>query len=610
MILLVLGLFTVGIQHNPVYNQNRNVSPASSSHYDLIVFGAEPEGIAAAAVAGEKGLSVLLLDDRDAIGGLMTLGGLNFIDMNYDKKGVLLTRGIFQRFYERVGGNAFEIAKAEEVFTTFLLDAGVELELQADLQGVEVEGRTIREIRVLQKGAERVFTADFFVDTSTDGVLAAMAGVPYTIFGEDIGKPDRLMGVTLVFEVADVNWPRVFTHLNYNRILGKRAGDERQFYGAKWKTAWGYSVEGYQYQPQDENMRLRGLNVARQSNGNVLINALIIFDVNPLDPESKRQAFLRGEKELVHIIPYLQEHFTGFEKARLAGTARDLYVRESRHFLTRYVLSIDDVLENRSFPDQIAIGSYPVDVQPAGPGDWGTIVGNPDRYGIPYGSLLPGNLDNLLLAGKQAGYTSLAAGSARVIPIGMATAEAAALAAVTARERGLDFTQVGAQPEAFAGLQEKIRSNGGYIDTFSVPNPLEGVRGYEEMKVLRRLGLVAGGYHNVYPFEAYVDQWTFDHLLGGVLAYHGRSPVGAGIDQYPTWGSITALISGLENGNLGISGLAVPENSSASFSPNLAFLRERGMLEGLTVSPEDRMVHPKMADIYILLRNYHFYLTN
>ncbi len=582
----------------PIYNQNLELNNPDSLEYDLIVYGSSPEGIAAATVGGEKGLKVLLIDEKEELGGLMTSGRLNFIDMNYDKNGLLLTQGIFSRFYDTVGGNAFEIEKAKEVFKTFLIDGNVRVELGIDLLQVNEKNKKIRNIIVKKNNEEIRYTGNFFIDASPDGDLAAMAKVPFTLFGEDIRKKDSLMGVTLVFELDNVNWPKVFTFLNYNRFQGKRNNDERQFYGGSLNTAWGYSIEGYKYEPIDENMRLRGLNAARQKDGSVLINALIIFDVNPLDPKSKDLALARGRKELEYIIPYLNKNFSGFENARLKDVAKELYVRESRHFNTEYILTIDDVLENRNFPDQIAVASYPVDVQPSVPGDYGKIVGNPDRYGIPYGSILPKEYTNLLLAGKHAGYSSLAAGSARVIPVGMVTGEAAALAVLVAQENGTHLRDIHGNIELTEKLQNKIRENNGYIEDREVFNPLKDEYSYEEMKNLRSMGILSGGYHNDYSFSVVVNKWQFDDLFKGLLSYYGKERAHKEIDLYPTFRSIGDLIYQIEK--------------NTQEKPEEAILKKFIIDTNISKRLEDRnwtyQEQPLLGDVYIILSNYSLYL--
>jgi len=582
----------------PIYNQNLELIIPNALEYDLIVYGSSPEGIAAATVGGEKGLKVLLVDEKEELGGLMTSGRLNFIDMNYDKNGLLLTQGIFSRFYDTVGGNAFEIEKAKEVFKTFLIDGDVHVEQGIELLQVNEENEKIKSIIIKKDNKEIKYEGKFFIDASPDGDLAAMAKVPFTLFGEDVRKKDSLMGVTLVFELENVNWPKVFTFLNYNRLQGKRNNDERQFYGGSLNTAWGYSIEGYKYETKDENMRLRGLNAAKQEDGGVLINALIIFGVDPLDPKSKELALTRGLNELEYIVPYLNENFSGFENAKLKDVAEELYVRESRHFITEYILTIDDVLENRNFPDQIAVASYPVDIQPTVPGDFGKIVGNPDRYGIPYGSILPKEYTNLLLAGKHAGYSSLAAGSARVMPVGMVTGEAAALAVVVAVEDQTDLRAINGNIDLIEKLQDKIRENNGYIENREIINPLLDEYAYGEMKKLRRIGILSGGYHNEYSFSEIVNKWQFDDLFKGILNYYGKENAYREIDLYPTFRTIGDLIYQVENNNE-----EKPEQAKLK-----AFLAETGISEKLEDRKWTYQEQPLLGDIYIILSNYSLYL--
>lgn len=596
---MALIMFFSFAHNEPIYTQNRELNtPLKEAVYDLIVYGSSPEGIAAATVGGEKGLKVLLVDEQEELGGLMTSGRLNFIDMNYDENGLLLTQGIFSRFYEAVEGNAFEIDKANEVFKTFLLDSNVDVEQGINFIQVNTEKEKIKSIVVDKNAKRKTYQGSFFIDASPDGDLAAMANVPFTLFGEDVRKKDSLMGVTLVFELEQVNWPKVFSFLNYNRYQGKKENDERQFYGASLNTAWGYSIEGYKYEPHDEQMRLRGLNAARQKDGGVLVNALIIFDVNPIDPESKKLALERGKKELEYIVPYLNESFSGFENAKLKSVADELYVRESRHFVTDYVLTIDDVLENRNFPNQIALASYPVDVQPAVPGDFGKIIGNPARYGIPYGSLLPKEYTNLLLTGKHAGYSSLAAGSARVIPVGMVTGEAGALAVTVALEHRTDLREININRDLMEKLQNKIIENGGYIENREMANPLEKEYAYEEMKNLRRMGLLSGGYHNEYYFSEIINKWQFDQLFKGLLEYYDKAEFFREIDLYPTFMAIGEQIYQVEKKST-----EKPDQASLR-----KFLQETGITSRLEEKNWTYLEQARLSDVYIILSNYSFYL--
>ena len=83
--------------------------------YHVIVTAGEPEGFAAALAAARNGMKTLLVEKGDALGGLMTLGMLNILDMNVEKTHGLLTRGIFEEFYNALG-DAFDIEEAKAWF--------------------------------------------------------------------------------------------------------------------------------------------------------------------------------------------------------------------------------------------------------------------------------------------------------------------------------------------------------------------------------------------------------------------------------------------------------------------------------------------------------------
>jgi len=196
------------------------------------------------------------------------------------------------------------------------------------------------------------------------------------------------------------------------------------------------------------------------------------------------------------------------------GTAEQLYVRESRHILGEYQLTLDDVLENRWFDDTIAIGSYPVDVPPNAERTVGYIIGNPDRYGVPFRCLVPQEVDGLLVVGRSASYTSLAAGSARVIPLGMAEGDAAGVAAAYAEDHGMTFRQISQDADAVAAIQQTLREQGAYLEQWPpVQETVEQHWAYEGVKTLRSLGVLYGGYQNDYRLEEAITREDFLPML-------------------------------------------------------------------------------------------------
>jgi hypothetical protein len=156
-------------------------------------------------------------------------------------------------------------------------------------------------------------------------------------------------------------------------------------------------------------------------------------------------------------LNFLRERIPGFENAYIIMESPLPGSRESRRIIGEYVLNEDDLLAGRSFPDVIAMGG------PRGPdahsvtGLWGdgvqTILTKP--YDIPYRSLVPKKVDNILVAGRCISATHLALGATRDQATCMALGEAAgAAAAISARQdvapRSLDIKL----------LQEALRRQG------------------------------------------------------------------------------------------------------------------------------------------------------
>ena len=572
LVLLVLALLGAG-------------GCGTDEKYDVIVVGGDPEGVSAAVTAARNGMKTLLVEDDEALGGLMTLGGLNFIDMCNGRDGTLLTRGTFEEFYHAVNGTAFDIPTAKDAFLQMVTaEENLTLKLNTKFVKPIKKGDAITAVVLQQDSKELTCKAKTVIDATVDADVAAAAGAEYTYLGEDYGNLENVTGVTLVFELSGVNWQQVSQYLN---------GDDNPNTGCTDKAAWGYNEESFAYVPQDAQTRLRGLNVALQNNGNVLVNGFIIFGVDPLDEASKAAGMERGKAELEYIVHYLQQHFAGFENAQLAGTAEQLYVRESRHILGEYQLTLDDVLENRWFDDTVAIGSYPVDVPPNDSRLVGIILGNPDRYGVPFRCLVPLGVDDLLVVGRSASYTSLAAGSARVIPLGMAEGDAAGVAAAHAINNDMTVREVSKDAAAIAAVQQLLKEQGAYLEQWpAVQEAVEQHWAYEGVKTLRNLGLVYGGYQNDYRLDEPITAKELEELILGLWQQHRVDNI-SWVDAAPTCRAILTEAAS----TAGLEGDAVTA------------LTEAGILtEQLQPYFADENKVPNRAEVIMLLSNVHQYL--
>lgn len=475
------------------------------TNYDVIVYAGEPEGVAAAVSAARNGAKTLLIEEREELGGLFTYGMLNFIDLPKGSKGDTVTTGIYKEWKQLLHTKVtFGIEEAKAAFYKLVSEEeNLTLLPQSKLKDAIVEKNELKAITIENKYREQTVYAKSFIDASQDADLASLAGAPYFLGAGDLDNPDRKMAVTLMIHLNGVDWLGVF-----------KAVREKTFGPARMNlhAAWGFEKLHEAYQPVNSNTRLRGLNLVKEGD-DYYINALQIFGIDGLSEQSKKEAIEIGKAETEHIVKFLQQNFPGFENAKIASYPTELYVRETRHILAEYQLSMADVWTNRNFDDYIAYGSYPVDVQAQTPNDYGYVLSAPAHYGIPFRSIIPQQIDGLLVVGRSAGYSSLAAGSARIVPTGMGVAEAAGVAAVMAIDENATFRELSKNSSFAEKMRNQLKKQGAYVNPLKSKYPYQGEWIDEHVQTVINKGLVSAGYNNDLGLETEISNFEFLQTL-------------------------------------------------------------------------------------------------
>ena len=171
---------------------------------------------------------------------------------------------------------------------------------------------------------------------------------------------------------------------------------------------------------------------------------------------------------------------------------------------------------------KIAIVAYPADIQPTAGQTYGTVIGSPDRYAIPFRSIVPLKVENMLVIGRSASYTSLAAGSARVIPVGMAEGEAAGVVSAYSLENTISYRDMIIDETAISSVQKSLKQQGAYLDDFEVHEAYMDHWAYPAVKVLRGLGLMDGGYSNDYGLDKLLTNGRLQNLLNNTMSKTGK----------------------------------------------------------------------------------------
>src|SRR5699024_1675111 len=166
---------------------------------------------------------------------------------------------------------------------------------------------------------------------------------------------------------------------------------------------------------------------------------------------------IKGRNQMKDIQKYLNTYVPGFENAYFTRTAPFLGIRETRRIVGQYVMTADDILSQRRFDDAVAVASYPIDLHHS-EGGYVTLEWSGDCYEIPYRSLLPTKVNNLLVAGRCISTTHEAMSSVRVMAPCMAMGEAAGRAAKIAVRKNISPKDVDV-----GQLQKELLEKGAYL---------------------------------------------------------------------------------------------------------------------------------------------------
>jgi hypothetical protein len=392
---------------------------------DVLVYGAGCAGLAAALAAARSGARTLLVEQAGFAGGIITAVGLPFFD------GIASIQPDDQGHRIVVRGIPLELLVAMEVcapdathfpmhhptidnverfklLTDRLLSEQPNLDVLFHSMACEAhtEGGRIAAVLVANKAGLSRVEPGVVVDCTGDADVATRAGAP-------VEKLPELQPMTLHFRVGNVRRTEDTTRLC--RAAVRRAherGELPYFYGP-----------GLIFRFAPDEAYVHGVRVPADGS----------------DPEDLTRAEMQGRRDAWTMFETWRREVPGFEAAYFVSSGPWIGVRETRRIVGDFVLSEDDILAGRPFEDAIATGVWHLDQHPnrATAGSAHDFERRqPEPYDIPYRSLVPRRIENLLVAGRCHSATQLAASSTRVTATAMAMGQAAGTAAaMAARER-------------------------------------------------------------------------------------------------------------------------------------------------------------------------------
>lgn len=301
-----------------------------------------------------------------------------------------------------------------------LLDeAGVRFLFHAFASGVLADG-PLRGVVFETKSGPIVIRARAVIDCTGDGDIAAAAGAGFEVGREADGL---VQPMTLMFRMVE------FDREGFEAYVREHPDQWRGVHGL-WDLIARAAAQGELDLPR-EDILFFGTPHARE----VSVNSTRVTGVLGTDVFDWSYAEWKARAQLRQIVRFLQRRVPGFERAYCAQSGVHAGVRETRRIRGDYMLTAEDVLSARQFDDVIARGSYPVDIHnPKGSGTVLKRLPEGAAYDIPLRCLLPAGIDNLIVAGRCLSGSHEAHSSYRVMPIAMATGQAAGVCAALATQ--------------------------------------------------------------------------------------------------------------------------------------------------------------------------------
>ena len=332
--------------------------------------------------------------------------------MNYmlkkDGERVLLNKGLFAEFLSRLykyaesdggdkvvsgNGTTFNEEFLKIVMDDMTDDYGVEVLFHATVCDVLSAGGKIKEIKVVGSFGIGTLQARYFVDATGDAVLSLLAGASYHVGREKDGKCQPM---TLCFRMGNVD-------------MEKFRKEDLAKVNKLWKEKL---AAGQLINPREDIL------IFSHTTDSVLhLNSTRLLK-SPVSAKEKSVAEKEARKQMLELYRFLVKNAPSCKNATLLSSSVEIGVRESRMIDGLYVLTKDDIVACRKFPDAVAAGNYDIDIHsPDGSGTSHYWVPEGEYYTIPYRSLIPKGFDNLMVVGRCISSTHEAQASYRIMPI-------------------------------------------------------------------------------------------------------------------------------------------------------------------------------------------------
>ena len=419
---------------------------------DVLVLGSGPGGLAAALAAARAGVSVTLVERFGCFGGNITTVGVEGLAW-YRHEKTVEAMGIGWEFEERA--KAMGAASPESQSLSYEIDsegfklvadrlvqeAGIHPMLHRLVVAPIMDGDLLKGVIVESKAGREAILAQRIIDATGDADIAHRAGaITHTT------PVEQMQAASVMFHLAGVDKARF--------MAGVR--EDPQTY-ADWATGeWKIETSGkedkmfspFLKKPFAQALQagiipahlttIAGTWGAMLDSGELTyMNLVHLAGCDGTDPDSMTQQEIEGRSQAMLAIEALKRFTPGCENARLRNFGMTIGIRDTRKIDAVYNLTEHDVREQARFED--SIGIYPEFIDGYGI----LILPTTGRYmHIPYRSMLPKGVKNLLVTGRAIGGDRISHAATRNMACCAVAGQGAGIAAALSVKSGVALDSV------------------------------------------------------------------------------------------------------------------------------------------------------------------------
>ena len=436
---------------------------------DVLVVGSGPGGLAAAIAAARAGVKTVLVERYGCLGGNITQVGVEGFAW-YRHEQTVDSEGIGPEFETRAKtmgaampepqslSHALDAEMFKHVADVMAQEAGVQVMLHRLCVAPILEGRTLRGVIVESKAGREAILAKRVIDATGDADIAFRSGAP-----THKSPKEDMMATSVMFSMSGVNKQRFIDHVKADPQTYKdwggngewdieTSGKEDDLFSPFLRKPFKQALDAGLLPPNLAT--IAGTWGAVSDQGDLTyLNLIALPACDGTDPDDLTFAEMEGRRQAIYAIEALKRFLPGCETAKLRNFGMTLGVRDTRKIEAVYNMTGDDVREQARFDD--SIGIFPEFIDGYGI----LILPTTGRYfHVPYRSLLPTGVDNLLVAGRSIGGDRTSHAAVRNMMCCAVSGQGAGAAAAVSVKTGKGFAEID-----IAAVQAELKRQGARI---------------------------------------------------------------------------------------------------------------------------------------------------